>query len=294
MFVLHFINFVGTLDIQTPTHKGIPSESPILIIYKESEDLSKHEILRRFRMVLSKNRITYLRPNKELTSEWIIDLQELKHSFPCLKESKYLRGKITIEPEYFQESKIDEYTEEVISEVTSIKFSIYPEDVDMFSTNSSTILPEELNTPLKRFRKDFTIESKTAFLMMKFEDTPIQLNLIKVIEDSFSDYGIKLLRADTKWYADDLLTNIRTYMHGCDFGVAIFDRVKTEYFNPNVSLEIGYMMAMEKNVMLLKDSTLNSLQTDLVGKLYHEYDFQRPETTLPIVLKKWLSDKDII
>ena len=82
-------------------------------------------------------------------------------------------------------------------------------------------------------------------------------------------------------------------MHGCDFGVAIFDRVKTEYFNPNVSLEIGYMMAMGKDVLLLKDSTLSSLQTDLVGKLYHEYDFQNPVETLPIVLNQWIKDKEV-
>jgi hypothetical protein len=293
MFTFHFKNFVGTLDIQAPTYSGIPSESPVFLFYREKEDLSKHEILRRFRKLLSKYDITYLRPFKDLTSEWIIDLNEFKHTFECFKETKFLKGQITIEPEYFQDKKYDEYTDEVVSEETTIKFSIYPEDVKMFSSNSTTLIPDELNIPLRRFRKDFPSEVKCAFLMMKFEDTPIQLKLIETIEHCFEQHGITLLRADFKWYADDLLNNIRTYMHGCDFGVAIFDRVKTEYFNPNVSLEIGYMMAMGKNVLLLKDNTLNSLQTDLVGKLYHEYDFQSPDTTLPVVLKKWLKDKEI-
>lgn len=281
------------MDIQAPTHSGIPSESPVFLFYREKEDLSKHEILRRFRKVLSKYDITYLRPFKDLTSEWIIDLNEFKHRFGCFKDTKYLKGQITIEPEYIQNKKYDDYTDAIISEETMIKFSIYPEDVKMFSSNSSTLLPDELNTPLRRFKRDFPSEVKGAFLMMKFEDTPIQLRLIETIKQCFDEHGITLLRADSKWYADDLLTNIRTYMHGCDFGVAIFDRVKTEYFNPNVSLEIGYMMAMGKNVLLLKDSTLNSLQTDLVGKLYHEYDFQFPETTLPVVLNKWIKDKEI-
>lgn len=293
MFTFHFINFVGVLDIQEPTHSGIPSESPIFIFYREKEALSKHEMLRRFHKILSKYNITYLRPLKELTSEWIVDLNELKYSFSCFKDTKFLKGQITIEPEYIKDNKYDEYSENIISEETMIKFSIYPDDIRMFSSSMTMLFSEELNTPLKNFRKDFPPEVKCAFLMMKFEDTPIQLKLIETIKEYFAENDITLLRADYKWYADDLLTNIRTYMHGCDFGVAIFDRVKSEYFNPNVSLEIGYMMAMGKNVLLLKDSTLNSLHTDLVGKLYHEYDFQNPEITLPIVLRQWLKDKGI-
>jgi hypothetical protein len=52
-------------------------------------------------------------------------------------------------------------------------------------------------------------------------------------------------------------------------------------------------MALNKPVLLLKDKTLKSLQTDLVGKLYHQFDFQYPEKTIPLVLDKWLSDKEI-
>jgi len=52
-------------------------------------------------------------------------------------------------------------------------------------------------------------------------------------------------------------------------------------------------MAMNKPILYLKDSTLTSLQTDLIGKLYHEYDFQSPENTLPIVIDKWVTDKEI-
>ena len=82
-------------------------------------------------------------------------------------------------------------------------------------------------------------------------------------------------------------------MQGCSFGIALFDRINTDEFNPNVSLEIGYMMALNKPVLLLKDKTLKSLQTDLVGKLYYQFDFQYPEKTIPIVLDKWMSDKEI-
>ena len=188
MYTFHFINFVGTLDIQAPRHSGIPSESPVFLFYIEKEDLSKHEILRRFRKLLSKYDITYLRPFKDLTSEWIIDLNEFKHRFECFKETKYFKGQITLEPEYIQDKIYDEYTDEIISEETTIKFSIYPEDVRIFASNSSILLPDELNTPLRRFRKDFPPDVKCAFLMMKFEDTAIQLRLIVTLKKSFDEH----------------------------------------------------------------------------------------------------------
>ena len=83
-------------------------------------------------------------------------------------------------------------------------------------------------------------------------------------------------------------------MDGCSFGVALFDRINSNYFNPNVSLEIGYMMSLEKPILFLKDKTLVSLQTDLVGKLYAEFDFQDAKTTLTKRIDKWLADNEMI
>lgn len=293
MFVFHFVNFVGNLDIQAPRYDGIPPDSPILIFYKEKGDISKHEILRRFNKILSDYNISYLRPVKSLTGEWLLDLQEFRYSFDCLSKSQHLKGKITIEPDYTQERTVDEFSDEIIDEFTRIKFSIYPEDLKISSLTSFSDLPDELNEPLNRFRKDFGPKDKCGFLMMKFEDTKIQTEIIQIIKSHFESKGLNLLRADDKWYADDLFTNIKTYMHGCSFGVALFERINSNYFNPNVSLEIGYMMAMNKPILFLKDKTLTSLHTDLVGKLYHEYDFQNPQNTLPTVIDRWINDKDI-
>src|SRR5687767_3756056 len=105
MFVFHFKTFMGHLQLNEPTHQGVPSESPILIFFNEKEDLTKHEILRRFNNLLQTKNITWLRPFKSLTSEWVVDLKELKSSFKILANTEYLKGKTTIEPEYFQREK---------------------------------------------------------------------------------------------------------------------------------------------------------------------------------------------
>lgn len=292
MFPFHFKNFVGNLDIQYPNYDGIPNDSPIFVFYREESDLSKHEILRRFYKILQNNNITYLRPSKNLTGEWVFNLKEFRHTFDCLKDVEYLQGSITIEPEYFRKVNDVDSDEENLKEETSIKFSVYKEDLHLLK-NNQIVITEELSLSLKRFRKDYPITEKCGFLMMKFEDSKIQKEIVKVLKSHLSEKGITLLRADEKWYADDLFENIKTYMQGCTFGIALFDRINTDEFNPNVSLEIGYMMALSKPVLLLKDRTLKSLQTDLAGKLYHQFDFQYPEKTIPLVLDKWISDKEI-
>jgi hypothetical protein len=147
---------------------------------------------------------------------------------------------------------------------------------------------------LDELRKDHPDPMRCAFLMMKYEDTPLHDRIVEAVGRTCASFGIKAVRADTKRYADDLLPNVRTYLEGCGLGIAIFERLTSEDFNPDVSLEVGYMMALGKPVCLLKDSTLASLQTDLVGRLYEHFDTQRPEQSIPPKLEKWLRDKGIV
>ena len=130
--------------------------------------------------------------------------------------------------------------------------------------------------------------------MMKYGETPLHGRITHAIRDTCSQHGIHALRADDKRYSDDLLANVRTYMHGCNSGIAVIERLTKEDFNPNVSLEVGYMMAQGKPVCLLKDKTLASLQTDLMGRLYDPFDTQDPEKTILPVLEKWLKDKRLV
>ena len=86
-----------------------------------------------------------------------------------------------------------------------------------------------------------------------------------------------------------------TYIIGCGFGIAVFERLEQDEFNPNVSLEVGWMYGLGKSVCLLKDKTLTTLpHADLVGKLYRQFDPQNPKGTIPQVLSKWLNDKGVV
>ncbi len=151
--------------------------------------------------------------------------------------------------------------------------------------------PKELQESLEKFRSDHPNPGRVAFLMMNFEKRDFYPQLVEALKLSFEKQKITLLRADDKEYHSNLLLNIRTYMHGCGFGVAVYDKVSKKNFNPNVSMEVGYMLAMNKEILFLKNKDLDNLNEDLLGTLYKNFNTYKIQETIPKNVNKWLDDK---
>ena len=158
-------------------------------------------------------------------------------------------------------------------------------------TSNLPVLPVAIQESLEAFRKDHADAEKTCFIMMQFSETGAHGLIEQTIKAILLEFDFTGLLARDKQYHDDLYPNIQTYMHGCRFGIAVFERIEKDDFNPNVSLEIGYMLGLKKPVLLLKEKTLTSLQSDLVGKLYHPFDVQNVPKTIPGQIKRWMEDK---
>ena len=155
-------------------------------------------------------------------------------------------------------------------------------------------VPAAISESLQQFGSDHPRPKEAAFLMMRFATTKAHQQIVSAIRAALAKYNLRVLRADDKQYHDDLFSNIQTYMHGCGFGIAVYERIEQDDFNPNVSLEVGYMSALGKPVLLLKDKTLRVLQTDLIGRLYRVFDPLDPEGTIPAPVEKWLQDKALV
>jgi len=154
--------------------------------------------------------------------------------------------------------------------------------------------PIEIKDSLARFHRDHPDQSKTAFILMKFDTTAVHDKIRDVIKAVLAKHKLTAVRADDREYHKSLLPNVETYLWGCGFGVAVFERITSDDFNPNVGLEVGYMMALRKDVCLLKDRTLKHLQTDLIGELYRPFDVHNIEQTITEQLEAWMKDKGII
>ncbi len=153
--------------------------------------------------------------------------------------------------------------------------------------------PPELLPYIDEFRKQCPDPRKSAFIMMQFGEGKRYQEIASAIRESLAIHDIIALRADDRTYAEFLMANVRTYMHGCGFGVAVFERIESETHNPNVALEVGYMLALGKRVCLLKDRTLRQLPTDMIGSLYSEFSIDDVAASIHLALDRWLRQRGL-
>lgn len=251
-----------------------------------SNQYQRRQAIKAIERILEKNNVSWISTGHK---EWTLDLNKLKEIIPDLSTMNWFKGKVSLEPEFETEERIVFDKPQYESRVA---FYIVPEALRRPAM--SIELPIEIKESLERFKHDYPDPTKVAFIMMQFGKTKAHDEIVKAIREVLKAHGISGVKADDKQYHDDLFPNVMTYLYGCGFGIAVFERIEAEEFNPNVSLEVGYMFALKKPVCLLKDRTLKTLHTDLVGKLYKAFDPQNPIKTIPDEITQWLSDKGII
>jgi len=261
-------------------------EVRFFVLLKDSAAPMQADAMKILQKELESDEATWFSPGRK---EWLFDLDRMKEQFEGLQALDWCRGRVYVEPEF-----------QVEKERAAMSRSKYYETFIVFYLNPGALgmtpmhVPPEIQQSIRDFRLDHPDPRKVAFLMMKYGKTKAHENIVEGIKQALAPQGIVALRADEKDYHADLYPNILTYLHGCGFGIAVFERIEQEEFNPNVSLEVGYMIALEKRVCLLKDRTLPKLHTDLVSKLYKEFDPQDPIASIPPVLKKWMKDWHVI
>jgi hypothetical protein len=251
-----------------------------------SKKFQRREAIKTVERVLKEYPISWIKVSRK---QWIMDLDELKAFIPKLSEKKWFKGKISLEPEFEPEERIVFYKPRYDA---NLAFYIVPEDLKELPMSLEP--PIEIKESLERIKKDYPDPTKVAFIMMQFGKTKAHEEIVKAIRTVLNSHGIEGIRADDQEYHDDLSHNVATYMYGCGMGIAVFERIEEDEFNPNVSLEVGYMFALKKPVCLLKDKTQKTIQADLVGKLYKSFDPQDPINSIPVEISKWLKDKHFI
>jgi hypothetical protein len=268
-------------------HEDESIEVRFFMLIKDTPSPQKGDALKTLLKETKDDKVSWVSPGRK---EWIFDLDRMKTEFGDLQELDWCRGRAYVEPEFEVKREIVDIGEDKHYE-TSVVFYINPEVLNM---RPFSAVPVEIQQSLRDFQADYPDPSKVAFIMMQFGKTPAHNNIVQGIRDALKPHGITGVRADDKDYHTDLTWNVMTYLHGCGFGIAVFERIERDDFNPNVSLEVGYVMALGKKVCLLKDTTLTALQSDLVGKLYKAFDPQDPVTSIPPILRKWMTDWRII
>jgi len=143
---------------------------------------------------------------------------------------------------------------------------------------------------LNMFAEEHAETNRNVLLIIRFQEQgPFPL-IISAIKDACVAHGLNLMRADDREYTDDIWGNVMTYMYGCASAIAVFDQINYREFNPNVALEVGFMLAQTKPVLLLKDTAIPALPTDIVGKSYRPFNTYDAANTISPQVKKWIDD----
>jgi hypothetical protein len=166
---------------------------------------------------------------------------------------------------------------------------------------STFLLPgyEHLNQALRHFHQDAPYE-KSVFVMMKFPEAHMpdeHRNLLndiwRVVSDTLSQRGLQARRGDHKAYYDQLWENVCVYMFGCKYGLAILEDHVASELNPNVTLEYGFMKALNRSVGLFRAQDFRHDRADLTGKLSQSFTLDSNgrlgEESLKSAIHGWLS-----
>ncbi|TNC20074.1 hypothetical protein [Amycolatopsis alkalitolerans] len=151
------------------------------------------------------------------------------------------------------------------------------------------LIPASLAPPqILRPVSDFTKTSPSAsqvFGMTRFPDTvkesdvpdPVAAGL-EAAGEAINGHGLRFLLASQRALVDDLWGNVAAHMWACNYGLAFFEDRRGRGMNYNLAIEVGAMLMTGRRCLLLKDSSIKRMPTDLVGFIYKSVDLDNPET----------------
>jgi len=148
-------------------------------------------------------------------------------------------------------------------------------------------MPPYIENALRIFLTEFPFD-RNVFIMMRYRETPQFQIIERTIRATLEDYGLKGHMARDRAYTDDLWGNVCVYMVGCKYGIAVFEEIEERSFNPNIAIEIGYMYALGRKCLLLKDNRMPSMPTDIIGKLYKTFDVFNIADSVEKQVREWI------
>lgn len=147
----------------------------------------------------------------------------------------------------------------------------------------ATLAPPQLLEPVSKF----TAESPSAlhvFGMTRFPDPDEELApdpvaaALDVTASALEGHGLRFLLASQRALVDDLWGNVAAHMWASNYGIAFFEDRRGRGMNYNLVIEVGSMLMAGRRCLLLKDSSIDRMPTDLVGFIYKSIDLDDPSS----------------
>jgi hypothetical protein len=156
--------------------------------------------------------------------------------------------------------------------------------------------PPELIEILREFLSENEFD-RNVFGMTRFPregssepPDPVK-SALEVARATFQAHGLKFHLASDRQLHDDLWTNVAAHMWASRYGVGFFEDLArpASGLNYNLSIEVGAMLMAGRRCCLLKDPSIASLPTDLVGRIRKDVSFEDIDA-IGVVLHSWIRD----
>lgn len=149
--------------------------------------------------------------------------------------------------------------------------------------------PSGVEQGLQRLLSSGSFETN-VMLITKFpaDDDDPRTEVVTLLRNACTSHGLNLLLASDGNTEDTLWANVVTYMWGSQYGIVIIDSADGA-LNSNVLIELGGMLMTGRRCAILRDKSVPSMPTDLVGHIYKPVDLGEPRAVADAV-HRWLRD----
>ena len=137
----------------------------------------------------------------------------------------------------------------------------------------------------KDFEKD---ENINVFVMMRYEPNLPFVEIEETIKETLQKFGLKAILARNLTFHRQLWSNVRFCMEHSRYAIVVFENIVQPEFNPNVALELGYILALKKPYLILKEKSVPILHSNIRGFLHSSFDSHRVKETVGAAIEDWL------
>ncbi|MGH9634762.1 MAG: TIR domain-containing protein [Candidatus Angelobacter sp.] len=132
---------------------------------------------------------------------------------------------------------------------------------------------------------------RNVFIMVRYGEGDDYRRIEATIRTTLKRYKFNGVLARDRMFKSQLWDQIHFCMEFSRYGIVIFEEnLEHPEFNPNVSVELGFMMALDKKILILKEKELRPLPSDLLGYLYVPFSRNTLEKDIDAAVAKWLFD----
>lgn len=132
---------------------------------------------------------------------------------------------------------------------------------------------------------------KNVFIMIRYGKGDEYRRIENTIKETLKRYKFTGALARDRTFQDQLWDQIRFCMEFSRYGIAVFEEnPEHPEFNPNVFVELGFMMGLGRKILILKERELRPLPSDLLGHLYVPFSRDTLESDIDAAVTKWLFD----